>query len=42
MDDANIPSLLSMPFLGFVSENDEIYLNTRRMILSLRENPFFF
>ncbi|HOO26823.1 MAG TPA: glycoside hydrolase family 125 protein [Lachnospiraceae bacterium] len=41
MDDANVPSLLSMPYLGFCRENDEIYQNTRRMILS-ETNPFYF
>ncbi len=35
MDDANVPSLLSLPYLGFVDKNDEIYLNTRRALLSL-------
>lgn len=41
MDDANIPSLLSLPDLGFLDSDDEIYLNTRRMILSKRGNPYF-
>ncbi|WP_181308597.1 glycoside hydrolase family 125 protein [Rufibacter sp. XAAS-G3-1] len=41
MDDANVPSLLSLPYLGAVEENDQIYKNTRRFILSL-DNPFFF
>jgi uncharacterized protein len=40
MDDANIPSLLSLPLLGFIDQNDPIYLNTRRMILS-DANPYF-
>jgi hypothetical protein len=40
MDDANIPSLLSAPHLGFVSANDTIYQNTRRFILS-DSNPYF-
>jgi meiotically up-regulated gene 157 (Mug157) protein len=39
-DDANIPSLLSAPYLGYVTANDRIYQNTRRMILS-SENPNF-
>jgi meiotically up-regulated gene 157 (Mug157) protein len=33
MDDANIPSLLSIPYFGYVSEMDEIYMATRRFIL---------
>lgn len=41
MDDANIPSLLSLPLLGFVAADDEIYQNTRRMILTQRGNPYF-
>jgi len=34
VDDANIPSLLSAPFLGYVSTGDSVYQNTRRLILS--------
>jgi uncharacterized protein len=41
MDDANIPSLLSLPLLGFLNASDEIYQNTRRMILSPDGNPYF-
>ncbi|KIW21564.1 hypothetical protein PV08_02144 [Exophiala spinifera] len=41
MDDANIPSLLALPLLGFVDKDDEIYQNTRRMILTQRGNPYF-
>ncbi len=41
MDDANVPSLLAMPYLGYVPENDEVYQNTRNMILS-EVNPYFF
>ena len=40
-DDANIPSLLSLPYLGVCSESDSIYLNTRNFILSER-NPYFY
>ena len=42
MDDANVPSLLALPYLGFVDRDDEIYLNTREAILSRSTNPFFF
>lgn len=41
MDDANVPSLLSLPYLGYCGANDEIYTNTRKMVLS-HENPFYF
>ena len=41
MDDANVPSLLSLPYLGAVKANDKVYANTRRYILST-DNPFFF
>lgn len=41
MDDANVPSLLSLPILGFVNASDQIYQNTRRMILSSQGNPYF-
>ena len=41
MDDANSPSLLSAPYLGYTEKDDEIYLNTRRFILS-PSNPWYF
>ncbi|KAJ2488350.1 hypothetical protein IWW37_004893 [Coemansia sp. RSA 2050] len=41
MDDANVPSLLALPYLGFVDATDPIYLNTRRMVLS-PDNPWYF
>lgn len=41
MDDANVPSLLSIPYLGYASSDDPIYQNTRRMILS-KENPYYY
>lgn len=41
MDDANVPSLLSLPYLGAVSETDPIYIHTRKFLLSA-ENPFYF
>ena len=41
MDDANIPSLLALPILGFVDINNKIYQNTRAMILSQQGNPYY-
>lgn len=40
MDDPNIPSLLSLPYIGYCKEDDEVYQNTRKMILS-NWNSFF-
>ncbi len=40
MDDANIPSLLSMPYLGYQGD-EEIMQNTRRFILS-GANPYYY
>mgnify|MGYP000520986284 CR=1 FL=1 len=40
MDDANVPSLLAMPYLGDVERMDPIYENTRRFVWST-ENPYF-
>lgn len=41
MDDANIPSLLALPYLECVAAEDEVYCNTRRMVWS-EDNPYFF
>jgi meiotically up-regulated gene 157 (Mug157) protein len=41
MDDANVPSLLSLPYLNAVKNTDPVYMNTRKMLLSTN-NPFFF
>lgn len=41
MDDANIPSLLSLPYLDAFSADNPLYQSTRRFILS-RDNPYFF
>jgi meiotically up-regulated gene 157 (Mug157) protein len=40
MDDANVPSLLSLPYLGWCTPNDPSYARTRRLILS-NDNPWF-
>lgn len=41
MDDANVPSLLSLPYLKAVKTTDPVYQNTRKLILSTG-NPFFY
>ncbi|NTS42585.1 glycoside hydrolase family 125 protein [Flavisolibacter sp. BT320] len=41
MDDANVPSLLALPYLGAVKTTDPIYQNTRKLVLS-SANPFFY
>lgn len=41
MDDANVPSLLSLPFLGYTSTSAPLYMNTRKRLLS-HQNPYYF
>jgi uncharacterized protein len=41
MDDANVPSLLSLPYLGCVAASHPTYQNTRRFVLG-SNNPYFF
>jgi hypothetical protein len=40
IDDGNVPSLLSLPYLGAVKPGDQTYLNTRRLVLS-DANPYY-
>lgn len=41
MDDANVPSLLSAPYLGYCAADDPLYQRTRQFILS-PENPSYY
>ena len=41
MDDANVPSLLALAYLGDVAPDNPVYRNTRRFVLS-DNNPYFF
>jgi meiotically up-regulated gene 157 (Mug157) protein len=41
MDDANVPSLLGLPYLGCCDRNDPLYRHTRELVWSSR-NPYFF
>jgi meiotically up-regulated gene 157 (Mug157) protein len=40
MDDANVPSLLSLPWLGYCPRHDATYQATRAFVLSA-DNPYF-
>lgn len=40
-DDSNLPCLLSLAYLKFVGEEDELYRNTRKFILS-EKNKYFY
>eukprot|EP00047_Mylnosiga_fluctuans_P014463 m.38692 g.38692 ORF g.38692 m.38692 type:complete len:478 (-) comp5521_c0_seq1:62-1495(-) len=42
MDDANSPSLLGLPYLGYRPATDPRYKNTRSMVLDASTNPYFF
>lgn len=49
LDDANVPSLLSLPYLGYVQSSAssstslyDVYRRTRRRLLSNATNPFYF
>jgi len=41
VDDANMPSLLSLPYLGYCDANSEIYKETRKFLLS-ESNKFYY
>jgi meiotically up-regulated gene 157 (Mug157) protein len=41
MDDANIPSLLSIPYFGYLPATNSLYKTTRAFVLSDR-NPYYF
>lgn len=41
IDDANVPSLLSLPYLEVLEMNDPLYQETRKFILT-ESNPYFF
>ncbi len=41
MDDANVPSLLALPYLGAAQNSDTVYQSTREFVLG-NDNPYFF
>jgi meiotically up-regulated gene 157 (Mug157) protein len=40
-DDANIPNLISAPYIGYLPANDRYYLNTRAFLLS-QDDPLYY
>ena len=40
-EDANVPSLLSLPYLGYCRPDDPLYLRTRRFVLG-PDNPYYY
>jgi uncharacterized protein len=40
IDDGNVPSLLSLPYIDCAKPDDKVYLNTRRLVLS-DANPYY-
>ncbi|SPO22970.1 uncharacterized protein UTRI_01648 [Ustilago trichophora] len=42
MDDANVPSLLSLPYLGYLNASDEVYQRTRKFVLSKNTSKWFY
>jgi meiotically up-regulated gene 157 (Mug157) protein len=40
MDDANVPSLAGLPYVGFLERNDSSYVKTKEAMFS-RENPYY-
>ncbi|KAH7887907.1 Six-hairpin glycosidase-like protein [Phlebopus sp. FC_14] len=40
MDDANVPSLLALPYVGFLDRSHAVYVKTKKMLMS-RQNPYF-
>lgn len=41
MDDAGIPGLLSLPYIGAVAADSSVYINTRAFVLS-PDNPYYY
>ena len=41
MDDANVPSLISLSYVGSCAPNDPVYRNTRAFVLSA-DNPYYY
>jgi len=40
MDDANVPNILSLPYIGYCTNDDPVYINSRKFSLS-KHNPWF-
>ncbi|KAJ1028769.1 hypothetical protein NDA16_001934 [Ustilago loliicola] len=42
MDDANVPSLLSLPYLGYLDTTDPVYQRTRSFVLNPRSSKWYY
>lgn len=42
MDDANVPSLLSLPYLSYLNASDPTYQRTRQFVLSAQSSKWFY
>lgn len=41
IDDSNIPSLVSLPYLQAIDVNDPLYINTRKFLLAEGNHPYY-
>lgn len=41
IDDSNVPSLLSLPYLGAISVDNPLYMNTRKFLLTPGNHPYY-
>lgn len=41
IDDSNIPSLMSLPYLGAISAEDPLYKRTRKFLFNSKNHPYY-
>lgn len=41
IDDSNVPSLMSLPYLGAISQESALYQNTRKFLLTEGNHPYY-
>ena len=41
-DDANVPSLLALPYVGYLPPTDPVYRATRQLLLDPDANPYYY